>query len=78
MQTYAIFMDDLEIHATLTLGDRESMDTVREIIQEQIKADPQKESGYCESYPFWQCEWEITGSNLPIGFDKSTILEVTQ
>ena len=76
MKTYAIFLDDCEIHLSLTLGTLESVETARELIKYQMEENPSLEAGYVESYPFFQGDWEIVGGKLPIGFDQSTILEV--
>lgn len=76
MKKYAIFIEDMEIHITLIYGDFESIDTIREEIKWLLQDDPKTEKGYVEQYPFYQANWEITGSNLPTGFDKSTILEI--
>jgi hypothetical protein len=76
MKTYAIFLDDCEIHLTLSLGTLESVDTARELIKYQMQESPSLEAGYVESYPFFKGEWEIVGGKLPVGFDQSTILEV--
>ena len=78
MKTYAIFLDDCEIHLSLTLGTLESVETARELIKYQMEENPSLEAGYVESYPFFQGEWEIVGGKLPVGFDLSTILEVTE
>ena len=76
MKTYAIFIDDLEIHATLKVGTRESLDSLREELIETLRASPKLESGYAEQYPFYQADWKVIGYALPVGFDKNTILEV--
>ena len=78
MQTYAIFIDDLEIHITLKVGTLESVETIRDEIKWLLQDEPDTERGYVEQYPFYQADWEVMGSNLPIGLDKSTILEVSQ
>ena len=38
MKTYAIFVDDLEIHVELILGTLESLDSLREELKETLKA----------------------------------------
>lgn len=78
MQKYAIFIDDLEIHITLKFGTIESVETIRDEIKWLLQDEPDTERGYVEQYPFYQADWEITGSNLPANFDKSTIMEVSQ
>jgi len=78
MKTYAIFLDDCEIHLSLSLGTLESVETARELIKYQMQESPNLGAGYVESYPFFQGEWEIVGGKLPVGFDQSAILEVTQ
>jgi hypothetical protein len=78
MTTYAIFIDDCEVWVTLKVGDRESIDTARELIGYAMKDDPSQESGYVESYPFFQADWQVMGYALPANLDKSTILEVTE
>ena len=75
MKTYAIFVDDLEIHVELILGTLESLDSLREELKETLKDDT-IERGYAEQYPFYQANWEVVGSALPPGFDRKTILEV--
>lgn len=76
MNTYAIFIDDLEIHVSLKVGTRESVETVRELIKYELEENPSLDSGYVESYPFFQADWEVSGTSLPVGFDKNTILEI--
>ena len=76
MKAYAIFLDDLEIHITLTVGTLESVETARELIKYQLEENPTLENGYVESYPFFKGYWNVTGSSLPVGFDKQTILEI--
>ena len=78
MKTYAIFLDDCEIHLSLSLGTLESVQTARELIKHQMEESANLGAGYVESYPFFQGEWEIVGGKLPVGFDQSAILEVTQ
>jgi hypothetical protein len=78
MKTYAIFLDDCEIHLTLELGTLESVETARELIKHQMQESANLGAGYVESYPFFKGEWEIVGGKLPVGFDQSIILEVTQ
>jgi hypothetical protein len=77
MSKYAIFIDDLEIHVNLKVGTIKSLDTLREELIYTLKDNPKLEEGYAEQYPFYQAEWEIVGSSLPVGFDKTTILEVS-
>jgi hypothetical protein len=74
--TYAIFINDCEVWVTLKVGDRESIDTARELIGYELEANPSQESGYIESYPFFQADWKVVGYALPVDLDKSTILEV--
>ncbi len=76
MNTYAIFIDDLEIHVYLKVGTRESVETVRELIKYELEENPSLDSGYVESYPFFQADWKVSGTSLPVGFDKNTILEI--
>jgi hypothetical protein len=82
MKTYAIFIDNCEIHVDLREGDIDSIPSIRDEIAEKMKENPTdvfgKAGGYVEQYPFYQADWEIMGSNLPVGFDQSTILEVSQ
>jgi hypothetical protein len=77
MKTYAIFMNDCEIHIHLKVGTLESIDTIREELNWLLKDDPQLESGYVEQYPFYQADWEVVGYSIPKGFNQSTVLEVT-
>lgn len=79
MKKYAIFIEDMEIHLNLTLGDRESVDTIRDTIRHQIADNPNQEKGYLESYPFWQCTWEVVGYGLEFidDFDSSEVIEIT-
>jgi hypothetical protein len=76
MKIYAIFIDDSEIHVSLKVGTRESVETVRELIKAQLEENPDLEDGYVESYPFFQADWTAVGGRLPVGFDKNTILEI--
>ena len=78
MQTYAIFINDLEIHISLKLGTLESVETIRDEIKCLLQDEPNTEKGYVEQYPFYQADWEVIGSRLPVGLDKSTIMEVSQ
>ena len=52
MNKYAIFMDDSEIHIDLEIGTIESLEAIREVIAEEIKANPLNEHGVIEQYPF--------------------------
>ena len=76
--TYAIFdqKSDCEIWVNLKLGDRESIDTIRELIKYQLDADNNLESGYVESYPFFQADWKVVGGRLDYPFDFNQIIEV--
>jgi hypothetical protein len=79
MKTYAIFYDDLEIHIDLKEGDIDSIPSIRDEIIETLKKEPNRAfgmGGYVEQYPFYQADWEVTGSNLPANFDYSQILEL--
>lgn len=76
MSKYAIFIDDCEVHLDVKVGDRESIDTIRELIGYEMKSGI--DQGYVESYPFFQCDWEIVGFALPVGTDKTAILEIAQ
>jgi len=76
MKTYAIFIEDMEIHVTLKVGTLESLESIREELIYTLKGNPTLERGYAEQYPFYQAEWEVVGSALPVGFDVSTIMEV--
>ena len=80
MKTYAIFNQkhDCEIWVNLKEGDFESLDTVRELIGYELDEDPSKDSGYVESYPFFQADWEIVGGRFERGFDFNQIMEVNQ
>jgi hypothetical protein len=78
MKTYAIFLNDCEIHVALTEGDLSNIPSIRDEITEQRKADKLLEHGFVEQYPFYQAEWELVGYAIPVGFDESTILEVNQ
>lgn len=79
-KTYAIFNQkhDCEIRVTLKIGDRESIDTARELISIIMDADPSADKGYVESYPFFQADWEVVGGRLDRGFDFNQVLEVSQ
>jgi hypothetical protein len=78
--TYAIFNQkhDCEIWVNLKLGDRESIDTARELIFLEMDADPTNslEGGYVESYPFFQADWKVVGGRLDYPFDFDQVLEV--
>lgn len=77
MKTYAIFINDMEIHVTLKVGTRESLDAIREELTHTLQAFPELESGYAEQYPFYQAEWEVVGYGWEKpSFDMTTILEV--
>ena len=76
MKTYAIFLDDCEIHVTLTEGDLSNVPSIRDEINQQMKDDKLIERGFVEQYPFYQAEWQFVGAGLAPDFDKSTILEV--
>ena len=78
MQTYAIFINDLEIHINLKLGTLESVETIRDEIKWLLQDEPNTEKGYIEQYPFYKADWEVMGSNLPADLDKSAIMEVSQ
>ena len=76
---YAIFnrKHDCEIWVTLKVGDRESIDTIKELIAYELDDHPDFDRGYVESYPFFQADWEITGGKLPVDFDCNQVLELT-
>ena len=77
-KTYAIFNEkhDCEIWVNLKLGDRESIDTARELIFLEMDADDNLEEGYVESYPFFQANWKVVGGKLDYDFDFDLIMEV--
>ena len=76
MSKYAIFIDDCEIHIDLEIGNGlDSIDAIQEVITNEMESG--KDEGYLEQYPFWLGYWEVVGSGLPIGFDKSTVLEIS-
>jgi hypothetical protein len=77
-KTYAIFSqkDDCEIWVNLKLGDRDSIDTVRELIKYEMDANPNLEEGYVESYPFFQADWKVVGGRLDYPFDFNQVIEV--
>jgi hypothetical protein len=76
--TYAIFSEkhDCEIWVNLKLGDRESMNTVRELIKHEMDTNPDLEEGYVESYPFFQADWKVVGGKLDYDFDFNQIMDV--
>ena len=78
MKTYAIFSykHDSEIWVNLKVGTLESMDTVRELVIEEMDKDPSLERGYVESYPFFQADWIVMGGRIETPFDFNQILEV--
>lgn len=80
MTTYAIFNQkyDCEIWVDLKLGDLDSIDTVRELISYELESNPSMDSGYVESYPFFQADWKIVGGRLDKGFDFNKVMEVTE
>ena len=59
MNKYAIFIDDCEIHIDLEIGTIDSLDAIREVIAEEMKAHPNFEHGVVEHYPFWRGYWEV-------------------
>jgi len=77
-KTYAIFSQkhDAEVWVNLKLGDRESIDTARELIFMEMDSDPNLEEGYVESYPFFQAYWKVVGGRLDHPFDFDQILDV--
>ena len=77
-KTYAIFNQkyDCEIWVNLKLGDRDSMETVRELIFLDMDADDSQEGGYVESYPFFQADWKVVGGKLDYDFDFNQIMDV--
>ena len=77
-KTYAIFdqKSDCEIWVNLKLGDRDSIDTVRELIKYEMDANPNLEEGYVESYPFFQADWKVVGGRLDYPFDFDQVIEV--
>lgn len=78
MTTYAIFNQkhDCEIWVTLKVGDRESIDTARLLIDYAMDEDPSLEKGYVESYPFFQADWQIVGGKFEPDFDFNQVMEV--
>jgi hypothetical protein len=77
-KTYAIFNQkhDCEVWVTLKVGDRESVETARELIAIEMDADPSLDKGYVESYPFFQADWEVMGGRFERDFDFNQIMEV--
>ncbi|MFZ4380038.1 MAG: hypothetical protein ACOYN1_09800 [Polynucleobacter sp.] len=77
-KTYAIFNQkhDCEIWITLKVGDRESVETARELIAIEMDANPSLDKGYVESYPFFQADWEVMGGRFERNFDFNQIMEV--
>jgi hypothetical protein len=77
-KTYAIFNQkyDCEVWVNLKLGDRDSMDTVRELIFLDMDADDSQDGGYVESYPFFQADWKVVGGKLDYDFDFNQIMDV--
>jgi len=77
-KTYAIFSQkhDAEIWVNLKLGDRESIDTAKELIFSEMDADDSLEGGYVESYPFFQADWKVVGGRLDYPFDFDQVMEV--
>jgi hypothetical protein len=77
-KTYAIFNRkyDCEIWVNLKMGDRESIDSARELIFMQLDDDDSLDGGYVESYPFFQANWKVVGSKMDYDFDFDQILEV--
>lgn len=79
MKTYAIFIEDMEIHIDLILGDLESIDSIREELTYLIKENPNLEAGYVEQYPFYKADWQVVGYGWEKpSFDMKTILEVSE
>jgi len=76
--TYAIFNQkyDCEVWVNLKLGDRDSMETVRELIFLDMDADDSQDGGYVESYPFFQGDWKVVGGKLDYDFDFNQIMDV--
>jgi hypothetical protein len=76
--TYAIFNQkyDCEVWVNLKLGDRDSMETVRELIFLDMDADDSQDGGYVESYPFFQADWKVVGGKLDYDFDFNQIMDV--
>ena len=75
MSKYAIFLDDSEIHIDLEIGNGlDSIDAIQEVIAEELRSGTTE--GYLEQYPFYMAYWEVVGSALPVGFDKSQVLEL--
>lgn len=52
---------DCEIHIELLDGDYSSIEYIKEDILESLKAFPNRESGYCEQYPFYMANWNVVG-----------------
>jgi hypothetical protein len=77
-KTYAIFNRkyDCEIWVNLKVGDYDSIDSARELIFLDMDADDSLESGYVESYPFFQADWKVVGGRMGHPFDFNQILEV--
>lgn len=77
-KTYAIFNKpyDCEIWVNLKMGTLDSIDTIRELISDELDNDPSLEGGYVESYPFFQADWVVVGGRMDSGFDYDQIQEV--
>ena len=78
MKTYAIFNQkhDCEIWVELILGDKDSLDTIKELIGYEMDSEPSLEAGYIESYPFFQANWQIVGGKFEPDFDFNKVMEV--
>ena len=76
-KTYAIFYGvfDCEVWVNLKVGTRESLDTIKELIFEEIE-EKGLDKGYVESYPFFQADWVIVSSRMDLGFDYDQVQEV--
>jgi len=77
MKTYAIFYKefDCEVWVNIKVGTKESLDTIKELLFYEIE-DKGLDSGYIESYPFFQADWVIVGGRMDSGFDYDQVQEV--
>lgn len=78
MKTYAIFNQkhDCEIWVSLKEGDIDSIDTIKELISYELDSNPSMDSGYVESYPFFQADWTIVGGRFEPDFNFNQVMEV--
>lgn len=77
MKMYEIGIKTLDCQVKIELleGDNSSLDFIRDDIVKQLLDNPNNESGYSESYPFYLAKWNVTGYGFKYNSDFTMEIE---